>query len=59
MISTCGNDYAILTRSVGPHARTLELSLVVRSGFFFFFFCSVFAVRSPPLFKRGNFRRLT
>jgi len=57
---------------IGPHARTLELPLLVRPGYrtvlflSFSFFClklklrePAFAVRSPPsLSRRGNFRRL-
>jgi len=53
---------AVRTRIIEPEARTLELPLLVRSGSFFFLFClklglrgSVFAVRSPPLSKTGNF----
>jgi len=54
------------TRIIELHARMLKLPLLVRSGSFFFFFClelvlrgSVFAVRSPPLSKRGNFGHLS
>jgi len=48
----------VLARSFGPRARTLELPLLVRSIFFFFFFWPVFAVRSPSISRRGNFGRL-
>ena len=58
--------YTVFTGIIEPHARTLELPLLVRSGSFFFFSCPkpglrgpVFAVRSPPLSKRGNSRRLS
>jgi len=50
----------VRTRIIGPHARTLELPLLVRSGSFFFLFClklglrgSVFAVRSTPYPREG------
>ena len=29
----------VRTRIIGPHARTLELPLLVRAGTFFFLFC--------------------
>ena len=52
--------YTVRTRIIGPHARTLELPLLVRSGSFFFFFClklglrgPVFAVRSTPYPREG------
>ena len=50
----------VRTRTIEPHARTLELPLLVRSGSFFFLFClklglrgSVFVVRSPPYPREG------
>ena len=54
------NKPTVRTGIIRPHARTLELPLLVRSGSFFFLFClrlglrgSVFAVRSPPYPREG------
>ena len=53
----------IRTRIIGLHASILELSLLVKSGTFFFLFClklglrgSVFAMRSPPSIHEREFR---
>jgi len=54
-----GSRY-VRTGIIEPHARALELPLLVRSGSFFFFFCpkhgpreSIFAVRSTPYPREG------
>ena len=48
----------VKTRINGPCARTLDLPLLVRSVFFYFFFCvggRVFWCVFPPFSRGGNF----
>ena len=56
----------VFTGIIEPHARTLELPLLVRSGNVFLFFLSgaqaegvSFGCALAPLSKRGNFGRLS
>ena len=57
---------SVFTRTIEPHARTLELPLLVRSGSFFLFLLSQgraeggsFRCALALLSKRGNFGRLS
>jgi len=56
----CFSSHTVRTGIIGPDSRTLELPLLVWSGYFFFFIClelglkrPLFAVRSPPYPREG------